>query len=161
MLFRSMEHVARAGAEEYADNEKYQLRQWDLGRPDSLAPLIRLVNRLRREHQALRDMRDLHFHHTDNDQMLCFSKRGDDGSTILVVVNLDVRHAHTAWVDLDAAALGVHPDETFQVHDLLGEARYRWRAGRNFVQLDPHIMPAHVFRVRRHARNEHDFEYFI
>ena len=32
---------------------------------------------------------------------------------------------------------------------------------RNFVQLDPHVMPAHVFRVRRHARNEHDFEYFI
>ncbi|HEY2749030.1 MAG TPA: alpha-1,4-glucan--maltose-1-phosphate maltosyltransferase [Polyangia bacterium] len=158
--FELMEHVARAGAEEYADNEKYQLRHWDLARGDSMTPLIRLVNRIRRENQALQDMRGLHFHGSDNDQILCYSKRGDDGA-VLVVVNLDVRNAHTAWIDIDAAALGVHPDETFQVHDLLGEARYRWRAGRNFVSLSPQIMPAHVFRVRRHARNEHDFEYFV
>jgi starch synthase (maltosyl-transferring) len=155
-----MEHVPRPGAEEYLDNEKYQLRTWDLERADSLAPLIRLINRIRRENQALQDMRGLHFHATDNDQILCFSKRGDDGA-VLVVVNLDFVHAHSGFVDLDAAALGVHADETFQVHDLLGEARYRWRPGRNFVQLDPHLMPAHIFRVRRHARNEHDFEYFV
>ena len=93
-------------------------------------------------------------------QLLCYTKRGDDGA-VLVVVNLDVTHTQSAWVDLDARALGVHPDETFQAHDLLGEARYRWRAGRNFVQLDPRLMPAHVFRVRRHARSEHDFEYFV
>jgi starch synthase (maltosyl-transferring) len=155
-----MEHKPRAGVEEYVDNEKYQLRSWDLKRPDSLAPLIRLVNRIRHDHQALQDMRHLHFHATDNDQILCYSKRGEDGA-VLVVVNLDVTHAHSAWLDIDAAALGVHPDETFQVHDLLGEARYRWRPGRNFVQLDPRIMPAHIFRVRRHARSEHDFEYFV
>jgi starch synthase (maltosyl-transferring) len=158
--YELMEHAPRPGAEEYLDNEKYQLRAWDLERADSLAPLIRLINRIRRENQALQDMRGLHFHATDNDQILCFSKRGDDGA-VLVVVNLDFVHAHSAFIDLDAAALGVHADETFQVHDLLGEARYRWRPGRNFVQLDPHLMPAHIFRVRRHARNEHDFEYFV
>ena len=158
--YELMEHKPRAGVEEYVDNEKYQLRRWDLHRADSLAPLIRLVNRIRHEHQALQDMRHLHFHTTDNDQILCYSKRGEDGA-VLVVVNLDVTHAHSAWLDIDAAALGVHPDETFQVHDLLGEARYRWRPGKNFVQLDPRIMPAHIFRVRRHARSEHDFEYFV
>jgi starch synthase (maltosyl-transferring) len=158
--FELGEHLARPGAEEYADNEKYQLRQWDLARADSLAPLVRLVNRIRKENQALQDMRQLHFHDTDNDQILCYSKRGEDGA-VLVVVNLDVTHAQSAFIDVDAAALGVHADETFQVHDLLGEARYRWRAGRSFVQLDPRIMPAHIFRVRRHARNEHDFEYFV
>jgi starch synthase (maltosyl-transferring) len=158
--YELMEHRPRPGVEEYIDNEKYQLRSWDLGRADSLAPLIRLVNRIRRDNQALQDMRALHFHATDNDQILCYSKRGEDGA-VLVVVNLDVSHAHSAWLDIDAAALGVHPDETFQVHDLLGEARYRWRPGRNFVQLDPRIMPAHIFRVRRHARSEHDFEYFV
>jgi starch synthase (maltosyl-transferring) len=158
--YELMEHVARAGVEEYVDNEKYQLRSWDLRRGDSMAPLIRLVNRIRRENGALQDMRGLHFHPTDNEQLLCFSKRGDDGA-VLVVVNLDVRHAHSGFVDIAGHALGVHPDETFQVHDLLGEARYRWRPGRNFVSLDPHIMPAHIFRVRRHARSEHDFEYFV
>ncbi|HEX9102186.1 MAG TPA: alpha-1,4-glucan--maltose-1-phosphate maltosyltransferase, partial [Polyangia bacterium] len=158
--YELMEREPRAGAEELARNEKYQLRAWDLARADSLAPLIRLVNRIRKEHQALQDMRGLHFHATDNDQILCWSKRGDDGA-VLVVVNLDVTHTQSAWIDVDARALGVHADETFQVHDLLGEARYRWRAGRSFVQLDPRIMPAHIFRVRRHARSEHDFEYFV
>jgi starch synthase (maltosyl-transferring) len=158
--YELMEHQPRAGVEEYVDNEKYQLRSWDLQRPDSLAPLVRLLNRIRHDNQALQDLRHLCFHATDNDQILCYSKRGEDGA-VLVVVNLDVTHAHSAWIDIDAAALGVHPDETFQVHDLLGEARYRWRPGRNFVQLDPRIMPAHIFRVRRHARSEHDFEYFV
>jgi starch synthase (maltosyl-transferring) len=158
--FELMESRPRPGVEEYLDNEKYQLRHWDLSRGDSLAPIIRLVNRIRRENQALQDMRNLHFHATDNDQVLCYSKRAEEGA-VLVVVNLDVTHSHSAWIDVNAEALGVHPDETFQVHDLLGDARYRWRPGRNFVQLNPHLMPAHIFRVRRHVRNEHDFEYFV
>ena len=158
--FELMEQRAREGAEEYADNEKYQLRRWELGRADSLAPVIRLVNRIRREQTALHDNRSLHVHATDNDHVLCYSKRAEDGA-VLVVVNLDVAHRHSAWIDIDPAALGVTADETFQVHDLLGQARYRWRSGRNYVEIDPQVMPAHIFRVRRHARNEHDFEYFV
>ena len=38
-------------------------------------------------------------------------------------------------------------DEAYQVHDLLTDARYVWRGSRNFVQLDPSILPAHIFRV--------------
>jgi starch synthase (maltosyl-transferring) len=37
------------------------------------------------------------------------------------------------------------------VHDLLSDARYTWQGGRNFVQLDPNVVPAHVFRLRRRA----------
>jgi starch synthase (maltosyl-transferring) len=155
-----MEHVARRGAEEYVDNEKYQLRQWDLQRSNSLAPLMRLLNQLRRENPPLQDNRGLHIHPTDNDFVLAFSKRSDD-AVILVVINLDTAHSHSAWIDVNGEALGVKPDESFQVHDLLGDARYRWRPGRNFVQLDPHVMPAHIFRIRRHVRSEHDFEYFV
>jgi starch synthase (maltosyl-transferring) len=158
--FELMEHVARPGTEEYLDNEKYQLRTWDLKRPDSLAPLVRKMNQIRRDNRALHDNDTLHFHPIDNEALIAYSKRGPDGA-VLVIVSLDPVHTHSGFVDLDAAALGVHPDETFQVHDLLGEARYRWRAGRNYVQLDPRVMPAHVFRVRRHTRNEHDFEYFL
>jgi starch synthase (maltosyl-transferring) len=158
--FELMEHVARPGSEEYVDNEKYQLRDWDLTRADSLAPLIRKMNQVRRDNRALHDNDTLHFHAIDNDALIAYSKRDADGA-VLVVVNLDPVHTHSGFVDVDAAALGVRPDETFQAHDLLGEARYRWRSGRNFVQLDPRGMPAHVFRIRRHARSEHDFEYYL
>jgi starch synthase (maltosyl-transferring) len=47
------------------------------------------------------------------------------------------------------------------MHDLIGDARYQWRAGRNFVVLHPHAMPAHLFVVRRHVRSEHSFEYYL
>ncbi|MBV9940083.1 MAG: alpha-1,4-glucan--maltose-1-phosphate maltosyltransferase, partial [Acidobacteriaceae bacterium] len=43
----------RHGSEEYLDSEKYQIREWDLNRPDSLRDLITLVNRIRRENEAL------------------------------------------------------------------------------------------------------------
>jgi starch synthase (maltosyl-transferring) len=160
--FELMEHIAREGSEEYVDNEKYQLRQWSLDNPHSLAPIIALVNRARRENPALQHTDNLHFHMTDNDLVIAYSKRSDDGSNVIfVVVNLDVTHTHSAWIDVDGRALGVVGDDSFQMHDLIGEARYQWRPGRNFVRLDPHVMPAHVFRIRHRVRSEHNFEYYL
>ena len=144
------------GSEEYLDSEKYQIRRWNLDSPDSLSELIALVNRIRRENPALQLDRTLRFHGSDNDQILCYSK-ASGGNVILVAVNLDPFQVHSAWVDLDLAALGVEPGESFQVHDLLTGARYLWRGARNYVQLDPQ-QAAHVFRVRREARSEKDFE---
>jgi starch synthase (maltosyl-transferring) len=159
--FELMECAARPGSDEYADNEKYQLRAWNVDAPGSLAPLIRLMNRVRRENPALQDNRRLHFHATDNDLVICYSKASDDGNAVLVVVNLDPQHRHSAWIDVDPAALGLADDDSFQLHDQLGEARYRWHGGRNFVELDPGIMPAHLFRLRRRAASERSFEYYL
>ncbi|MEA2559176.1 MAG: hypothetical protein QOH06_680 [Acidobacteriota bacterium] len=159
--FELLEHRAKErGSEEYLDSEKYQIREWDLGSPDSLSELIALVNRIRRENPALQLDRTLRFHGSDNDQILCYSKSSEDGSNIiLVAVNLDPFHVHAAWVELDLKALGVEPGQSFQVHDLLTGARYLWQGARNYVQLDPQ-QAAHVFRVRRQARSERDFEPF-
>jgi starch synthase (maltosyl-transferring) len=33
--------------------------------------------------------------------------------------------------------------------DLLAGEKFFWRGARNFIVLDPHSRPAHVFRVRR------------
>ena len=49
----------------------------------------------------------------------------------------------------------------YQVHDLITGARFLWHGARNFVQLDPHRSPAHVFRVHRRVHREHDFDYFL
>ncbi len=159
--FELMEHVARPGSEEYVDNEKFQLRAWDRDREDSLRDVIALVNRIRNGNPALADNR-ITFHATDDEQLLCFSKRSEDfDNVVLVVVSLDVHHTHAGWIDLDLAALGVDAHESFQVHDLLADARYHWQGARSFVAVDPALMPASIFRIRRKVRSEQDFEYFL
>jgi starch synthase (maltosyl-transferring) len=168
--FELTEHVARPGSEEYLDNEKYEIRVWDaarLDRPDSLRHVIARVNAIRRRHPALQHDRTLRFHHTDNEQLLCWSKtarhpdEGDPGDAMVMVVNLDPHHTHAGWIELDLDALGLDGDATFQVHDELGDARYLWRGRRNYVELDPSSMPGHVMAVRKHVRTEQDFDYFV
>jgi starch synthase (maltosyl-transferring) len=137
----------RTGSEEYLNSEKYQIRKWDLDDPDSLAPVITQMNKARRAHPALQRNRNMVFHHTDNDLLICYSKRaGDD--VVLVVVNLDPDHAQSGWVHLDTAAIGVDPERRFQVRDLLTDRQYIWEGAQNFVQLDTIGIPAHVFSVR-------------
>jgi len=152
----------QAGSEEYLHSEKYQIRQWDTDSAKPMRQLISRINRVRRDNPALQRNTSLRFHGIDNDQMLVYSKRSTDRkNVILVVANVDPYHTQGGWLDLDLAELGLGHEENFQVHDLLTDSRFNWRGGRNFVELNPLLLPAHVFRVRRHLRSEHDFEYFL
>lgn len=159
--FELMEHTPRPGAEEYIDNEKYQLRQWDVDRPGSLRHVIRRVNQIRRENPALQQTRRVRFHPTGNDLLLCYSKESEDGeSAAVIAVNLDPDHTQSAWIELDLPGV-TDRDRSFQVHDLLGGSRYLWKGRRAYVELDPRVMPAQIFRVRRFVRSEHHFEYYL
>jgi starch synthase (maltosyl-transferring) len=150
------------GSEEYLDSEKYQLRRWDLERPDSLRDFIARVNRIRRENPALQYDWNLQFHAVDNDKLICYSKASEDrNDVVLVVVNLDPHHRQSGWVELPLEALGVHGAQPYQMHDLLTDARFLWNGTRNYVELDPHTAPAHVFRLRRRVRTEQDFDYYM
>jgi starch synthase (maltosyl-transferring) len=150
------------GSEEYLDSEKYQLRSWELARPDSLKDLIARVNRIRRENSALHRDWDLRFHPIDNEQLIAYSKRDESsGNTLLVVVNLDPHHRQGGWVELPFDEYGIKPHQAYQMHDLLGGSRYLWSGHRNYVELDPAKVPAHVFRLRRRQRTERDFDYFF
>lgn len=152
----------KAGSEEYLDSEKYEIRAWDRDRTDSLRELICRVNRIRRENAAFHDDERLVFHHVDNDELIAYSKRSVDGDNVtLTVVNLSPHYTHSGWVHLDLQALGVQADKPFQVVDLLTDAYYTWEGPRNYVQLDPHSMPAHIFHLRFNLRTEHDFDYFM
>jgi starch synthase (maltosyl-transferring) len=161
--FEHLEHSPREpGSEEYLDSEKYELRRRDLERPDSLTPFIARVNAARRDNPALQRDDGLVFFPTDNDELICYAKVDAEGqNTVLVVVNLDPHHMQSGWVTLDLAVLGVDEARAYQVHDALTDARFLWSGARNFVQLDPTRVPAHVFRVRRHVRTERDFDYFL
>jgi starch synthase (maltosyl-transferring) len=153
-------HQAREhGSEEYLDSEKYEVKYWP-PTDDDMSELMTLVNRIRRENPALQQNATLKFHKTDNDQILCYSKTAGD-NVIVVVVNLDAHNTHSGWIDLDLEALQLEPGRTYQVHDLLSNARYAWHGARNYVQTNPQVIPAHIFRIRRRVRTEKDFEYFL
>jgi starch synthase (maltosyl-transferring) len=153
----------RQGSEEYLDSEKYQLRHWDLNRPGSLRDYITRINQIRRENPALQYDRGLRFLPVDNPNLIAYAKSSPDGANlVLVVVNLDPFHVQSGWLDLPLGELGLDqaPGGGYQVHDLISSARYLWQGPRNFIQLDPGISPAHIFRVRRRIRSESDFDYF-
>jgi starch synthase (maltosyl-transferring) len=150
------------GSEEYLDSEKYEIKYWDVARPDSLKDLVGRVNRIRRENYALHSDRSLRFHQVDNEQLICYSKRADDlSNVILVVVNLDPHHTQSGWVEFPLDELGIDPQKPYQMHDLLSDARYLWQGSRNYVELNPQTIPAHIFRMRRRVRTERDFDYYM
>ena len=161
--FELYERRAREpGSEEYLNSEKYELKQWDVTKPDSLRELMSLVNRIRSDNPALHHDWNLKFHVIENDQMICYSKRTEDSTNIiLVVVNLDPHHTHAGWVQLPLDDFGLAVQEPYQVHDLLSGARYLWHGSRNYVELNPAVIPAHIFRIRRRVRTEQDFEYYL
>jgi starch synthase (maltosyl-transferring) len=138
----------RPGSEEYLDSEKYQIREWDLDSPYSIKHLIAQVNRIRREHSALQSNNSLKFHHTSNEQIICYSKHTANLSDImLMVVNLDPYNTQSGWVNLSLGAVGINPYQTYQAHDLLTGNQYTWHGEHNYVELNPYTQPAHVFSI--------------
>ena len=150
------------GKEEYLNSEKFEIKQWDINRGDSLAPLIGRVNRIRRENPAFHANFNLRFHNAENDKLLAFTKTDVDSSNVvLVVINLDPHYRQSGFVNLPLEELKIDPTQPFQVHDLLTDTRFLWNGSRNYVQLDPTGLPAHIFALRRKVRSEHDFDYFL
>ncbi|MGH8614138.1 MAG: maltotransferase domain-containing protein [Gammaproteobacteria bacterium] len=161
--FELLEHTAREqGSEEYLDSEKYAIRHWDLDPAQSLKNFITRVNRIRKGHRALQSDWSLRFHAIDNPDLIAYSKRSADGvEIVLVVVNLDPSHIQAGWLRLPLEDLDLDPNRPYQVYDLLSDAHYLWQGARNYVELNPSIVPAHIFLVRRHVRSEQDFDYFV
>ncbi|WP_433269142.1 maltotransferase domain-containing protein [Actinosynnema sp. CS-041913] len=136
------EHQAvREGSEEYLDSEKYELRPRDLDSAP-LRPWLTRLNEIRRAHPALRQLRTLRFHRTDNDALIAYSKTDPDtGRSVICVVTLDPDRVQDGTVTLDLEALGL--DEGFRAHDEVSGEVFVW--GRtNYVKLDPHRAVAHI-----------------
>lgn len=150
------------GSEEYLNSEKYEIKEWNLDDPLSLRDFIARVNRIRKENPALQRDESLRFHDCDSDQVLCFSKHTEEFSNLIfVVINLDPHHTHGSWVHFPVEEMGLEPGQGFQVHDLLSDARFLWHGSRNYLEINPRISPAFLFRVRRRLRTERDFDYFM
>ena len=152
------ENVARPGSEENIDNEKYEFkfRDWEKAEADgdSLAPYLRRLNEIRRAHPALRQLRGLSVHWSDDDAILVYSKHlpaavSESGvaDTIVVVANVDPHSARQTMVHLDPRAFGIEPGESFEVEDLITGATWTWSTS-NFVRLDSFTEPVHILHVK-------------
>jgi starch synthase (maltosyl-transferring) len=155
--FELFEDVARAGSEENVDNEKYEYRPRDYEKAEklgvSLAPYLTELNRIRSEHPALGQLRNLDLHWSDDDSILVYSKFLDgtftdsgDSDGILVVANLDPHSVRETMVHLDATRFGLEPGAAFDAVDLLTGQRFAW-AEHNYVRLDAFTQPVHILSV--------------
>ena len=148
--------------EEYLDSEKYQVRHWDWDKPGVFREFVALVNKARRENPALQSDHRLRFYPTDNEQILFFTKTTADlSNVVLVVCNLDPYHTQSGYIRVPVAELGLDPGDSYQMQDLLTGAYFLWHGESNYVSLDPKAAAAHVLRLRRKARTERDFDYFM
>jgi starch synthase (maltosyl-transferring) len=149
------------GAEDYEGSEKYQLRHWNLETPGNIVAFVERVNAIRRG-QPDPWRGSLRFLSVDCDDLIAYLRTGrTHEEAMLVVVNLSPHHTAAGWLDVPLEELGLDPDRSFQMHDLLGGATFLWHGSRNYVALDPAQSPAHVFRVRRRLRTERDFDYYL
>jgi starch synthase (maltosyl-transferring) len=160
----------KEGSEEYLHSEKYQIRVRDWNAEGNINADVKLLNRIRRETPALQRYSNLSFHTSENDQILFYKKGGhrtwDMGHgpggkmaaplepriadpDILVVVNLDPKHAQATMVHVPLEDIGITPDKPYVVHDLITDKRFTWLGSRNYVRLDPNDQVAHVLRVER------------
>jgi starch synthase (maltosyl-transferring) len=138
----------KSSSEEYLDSEKYQIRAWDRSDPNSIAPLLASLNRIRSGNAALQRNEELHFHAIANDNLIVYSKSSHDGrNVILTVVNLDPTAEQTGWIDLWMPALGLPWSGSFDVEDLLTGEVYHWKDQWAYVALTP-AATAHIFRIR-------------
>jgi hypothetical protein len=101
------------------------------------------------------------FHPMDNEQLIACSKVDHERSNVILVIALDFHHTQTGGVDLPLADLGLDPQRPYHVHDRLTDTRYLWNGSRNYVEINPHKVPAHIFVVRRWGRTERDFDYCL
>ena len=138
--------------EEYARNEKYEIRTWNWHDPTSLQPFMARVNRIRNQNPALQQMRTVQFHETQNPELIAYSKAAGT-NLVVVVASLDPHHPQKGQLVLPSDEVGLPGGDAFPVHDLLQDARYTWRGQHHYLRLTPDA-PAHIFRIEREPTDE-------
>jgi len=155
--YELFEDVARQGSEENVDNEKYEFKARNFAGAEaagrSLAPYLATLNRIRAEHPALRQLRNLELHWSDDDSILVYSKfldgrhvRSGRDDAIIVVANVDPHSVRETTVHLDLARLGMDAGASFEVTDLITKQKFEWGTD-NYVRLDAFTEPVHILRV--------------
>jgi starch synthase (maltosyl-transferring) len=159
--FELCENSPVPGKEEYIDSEKYQFKGRDWNAPGNIKGYITQLNKIRKENRALRQYANLEIQHSENENILCFSKTTESlDDAILVAVTVDPYHQQTTFIHVPLSKFGITDSEPYIVEDLMTNERFVWTGSRNFIALDPHHRPAHIFRIRRRIGTEAGAEIF-
>jgi starch synthase (maltosyl-transferring) len=155
--FELFENVARPGSEENIDNEKYEYKPRDYAAAEaagsSLGLFIGTLNRVRREHPALGQLRNLRVHGSDDDSILVYSKHlsaelspTGTADTVIVVANVDPHSVRETVVHLDSTAFGIPHGTPFRVRDVVTDTVWEW-GEHNYVRLDAFTTPVHILEI--------------
>ncbi len=145
-LFEFGLNEAYPGKEEYTRSEKYEIKHWDWFKPTRIKEIITLLNKIRKENEALQSTWNIEFCETDNDQVICYSKIEKENK-LFIVISLDPLHSQSGWVKVPLKELSIQENEQFSVYDLLTDSRYVWENEWNYVVLHPSQIPGHIFRI--------------
>ncbi len=153
---------AVSGKEEYLNSEKYEIKDWDFEARGNIRHVIRSLNRIRRENEALHTTNNIEFLNIGNDNILAYIKCTSDLSNImLMVVNLDPYNTQSGQVEVPLKDIGIDEEQPFLVHDLFGKGKYIWQGSWNYVELNPYVLPCHIFRLHKSMSKETDFEQYF
>jgi starch synthase (maltosyl-transferring) len=159
--FEFCENKPVPGKEEYLDSEKYQLVHREREKQGDIRGWIARLNRIRKENPALQLYRNLRFHKADNERVLFYSKATPDlSNVVLCAVSLDAYAPQESILHLPLEELGIDPEETYQVHEMLGDERALWQGPTSQVRLTLE-KPAALWSLLRFRRSEQGFDYYF
>ncbi len=149
-VFEQIVHEAIPGKEEYLNSEKYELKQWDFSKTNKLKELIKIINKLRKENTALQNTFNFQELKIENDNLFCYIKYDEENDNyLLMAVNLDPYHQQGGWVQLPLALLNHKNGERYLMQDVLTSNSYYWENEWNFIELNPHVLPFHLFKIEK------------
>jgi starch synthase (maltosyl-transferring) len=142
------------GKEEYLNSEKYEIKLHDWKKTNRMTDIISMVNRFRKENKALQTTWNTVFCAIENHNIIAYLKATDDLSNIiLVVVTLDQHSQQSGYVQIPKDKLKLGDKINLKLKDLMTDEYYTWTQEWNYVSLNPHKMPFHLFQVEIHDSN--------
>lgn len=148
------ENTPMEGKEEYFNSEKYEVRHYDWKKTNRMTDIMTLLNKARKENEALQSTWNIQFCPIENNQLIAYLKATDDLSNIiLVIVNLDPNGKQSGYVQLPKDRLKIGEKINIKLHDLITDEYYTWTQDWNFVELSPGKMPFHLLRLEIHESN--------
>jgi starch synthase (maltosyl-transferring) len=152
--FELYDNVPIEGREEYFNSEKFEIKHYDWKKTNRMTDIISMVNQHRKEHKALQSTWNMQFCTIENNSLLAFIKVTDDlSSIILTIITLDPQSNQSGYVQIPKSLLSLGNHINLKLHDLMTDERFTWTQEWNYVELNPHKMPFHLFKIEIHESN--------